>query len=179
MVDTLEDPDPMMMQAEMDNNNNGHSDNRRKEVVKALTNPPAEAKPLSSERSRQQSRRNEAPQLNGDEEDGLVCGRFPHMQICACDIQCSIALSEINLFEVYPGIVMGPYQAAFKTKQLIEMGVTHIVNATCREYTKREKHFKYLDIQIYDTHAEDAKKNFRITNRFIDEARKNQCKVLV
>ena len=109
MVDTLEDPDPMMMQAEMDNNNNGHSDNRRKEVVKALTNPPAEAKPLSSERSRQQSRRNDAPQLNGDEEDGLVCGRFPHMQICACDIQCSIALSEINLFEVYPGIVMGPY----------------------------------------------------------------------
>ena len=101
------------------------------------------------------------------------------MQICACDIQCSIALSEINLFEVYPGIVMGPYQAAFKTKQLIEMGVTHIVNATCREYTKREKHFKYLDIQIYDTHAEDAKKHFRIVNRFIEEARKNQCKVLV
>ena len=53
MVDTLEDPDPMMMQAEIDNNNNGHSDNRRKEVVKALTNPSAEAKPLSSERSRQ------------------------------------------------------------------------------------------------------------------------------
>ena len=69
---------------------------------------------------------------------------------------------------------MGPYQAAFKTKQLLELGVTHIVNATCREYTKREKHFKYLDIQIYDTHAEDAKKHFRITNRFIDEARKNQ-----
>ena len=75
---------------------------------------------------------------------------------------------------------MGPYQAAFKTKQLIELGVTHILNVTCREYTKRNKYFKYLDIHIYDTHSEDAKKNFRITNRFIDEARKNQdCKILV
>ena len=54
MVDTLEDPDPMMMQAEMDNNNY-NSDTRhseRREVVKTLTNPSAEAKPLSSERSR-------------------------------------------------------------------------------------------------------------------------------
>lgn len=75
---------------------------------------------------------------------------------------------------------MGPYQAAFKTKQLIELGVTHILNATCREYTKRNKYFKYLDVHIYDTHSEDAKKHFRITNRFIDEARKgNDCKVLV
>ena len=67
---------------------------------------------------------------------------------------------------------MGPYQSGFKTKQLLEMGVTHILNTTCREYTKRGKYFKYLDIHIYDTHSEDAKKHFRITNRFIDEARK-------
>lgn len=103
------------------------------------------------------------------------------MEVCACDIQCQIALREINLFEVYPGIVMGPYQAAFKTKQLIEMGVTHILNVTCREYTRREKYFKYLDINLYDTHSEDAKKHFRITNRFIDEARHsgNDSKILV
>ena len=80
---------------------------------------------------------------------------------------------------------MGPYQAAFKTKQLLEMGVTHILNATCREYTKRSNYFKYLDVQIYDTHSEDAKKHFRLTNRFIDEARKGnpsgvgESKVLV
>jgi hypothetical protein len=47
--------------------------------------------------------------INGDEENDIVCGRFPHMDVCACDIQCQIALREINLFEVYPGIVMGPY----------------------------------------------------------------------
>ncbi len=101
------------------------------------------------------------------------------MDVCACDIQCQIALREINLFEVYPGIVMGPYQAAFKTKQLVEMGVTHILNVTCREYTKRSKYFKYLDVQLYDTHSEYSKKHYRITNRFIDEARKKGNKVLV
>ena len=116
---------------------------------------------------------------NGDEEELVICGRFPHMDVCACDIQCQIALREINLFEVYPGILMGPYQAGFKTQQLIEMGVTHILNATCREYTKRPKYFKYLDIQLYDTHSEDAKKHFRITNRFIDDARNSGSKVLV
>ena len=74
---------------------------------------------------------------------------------------------------------MGPYQAGFKTKNLIDMGVSHVLNSTCREYMKRRKYFKYLDIQIYDAHNEDAKKNFRITNRFIDEARTQGGKILV
>ena len=40
---------------------------------------------------------------------------------------------------------------------------------SCKEYTKRTKYFKYLDIQILDQVGEDAEKFFRITNRFIDE----------
>ena len=88
-------------------------------------------------------------QYEGDEED-IICGRFPHLQVCACEINSQIALKEINLFQVYPGIYMGPFQAAFKTKDLIEKGVTHILNASCKEYTKRNKYFKYLDIPILD-----------------------------
>jgi protein-tyrosine phosphatase len=61
---------------------------------------------------------------------------------------------------------------------LIEAGVTHILNASCREYTKRSKYFKYLDVQIYDAHTENAKNHFRITNRFIEEGRR-EGKVLV
>lgn len=68
---------------------------------------------------------------------------------------------------------MGPFQAAFKTKDLIEKGVTHILNASCKEYTKRNKYFKYLDIPIQDEVGENAQKYFRITNRFIDEGIKN------
>ena len=64
---------------------------------------------------------------------------------------------------------MGPFQAAFKTKELVEKGVTHILNVSCKEYTKRTKYFKYLDVQILDQVGEDAEKFFRITNRFIDE----------
>jgi hypothetical protein len=43
---------------------------------------------------------------------------------------------------------MGPFQAAFKTKELIEKGVTHILNVSCKEYSKRSKYFKYLDLPI-------------------------------
>lgn len=91
-----------------------------------------------------------------NEEDEIVCGRFPHLDVCACDISCEHALKEINLFQVYPGIYMGPYQSAFKTQELIEKGVTHILNASCKEYTKRTKYFKYLDVNIIDEVGENA-----------------------
>ena len=68
---------------------------------------------------------------------------------------------------------MGPYQSAFKTQDLIEKGVTHILNASCKEYTKRSKYFKYLDVAVQDEVGENAQKFFRITSRFIDDAIKN------
>ena len=74
---------------------------------------------------------------------------------------------------------MGPFQSAFKTSDLIESGVTHILNVTCKAYTKRYRYFKYLDLHIYDEPQENAKKYFRITNRFINEALNNGGKVLV
>jgi len=79
---------------------------------------------------------------------------------------------------VIDGIFMGPYQSTFKTKELLENGVTHILNLSTKEYTKR-KYFTYLDIQIYDVHSEDAKRYFRITNWFIKEAWEIGGKVLV
>ena len=86
---------------------------------------------------------------NPDEEN-VICGRFPHLDVCACEHPCETAIPDITLFEVYNGIYMGPFQAAFKTGELIQHGVTHILNVTCKAYTKREKYFKYLDLQIYD-----------------------------
>ena len=110
------------------------------------------------------------PQIyEGDEED-IICGRFPHLQVCACEVNTALALKQITLFQVYPGIYMGPFQAAFKTKELIEKGVTHILNVSCKEYTKRSKYFKYLDVEVQDKVGENAQKFFRITNRFLDEA---------
>lgn len=114
---------------------------------------------------------------NGEEED-VTCGRFPHLDVCGCDIPCFIALKEIKLIEVFDGIFMGPFQAAFKTKELLENNVTHILNLSTKEFTKR-RFFKYLDINIYDNHVENARKWFRITNRFIKKARQDGGKVLV
>ena len=57
--------------------------------------------------------------------------------------------------------------------------MTHILNVSCKSYTKRDKYFKYLDLQIYDEPQEDAKKYFRITNRFINQALASGGKILV
>jgi dual specificity phosphatase 12 len=73
---------------------------------------------------------------------------------------------------------MGPYQAAFKTQDLIDKGVTHILNVSSKEYTKRSKYFKYLDIDVHDEVGENAAKFFRITNRFIEQGIK-QGSILV
>ena len=101
------------------------------------------------------------------------------MSVCACDIDCSIAIKQISLFEVYNGIFMGPLQSGFKTQALIDAGITHILNVTCKSYTLRSKYFKYLNLQVQDEKTEDAKKHFRATNRFIQEALDNGGKVLV
>jgi protein-tyrosine phosphatase len=74
---------------------------------------------------------------------------------------------------------MGPYQAAFKTKEMIDLGITHVLNVTCKAYTPRKKFFKYLNIDIHDDSKEDAKKHFRATNRFINECLAEGGKLLV
>ena len=74
---------------------------------------------------------------------------------------------------------MGPFQSAFKTGELIEAGITHILNVTCKAYTKRDRYFKYLDLHLYDEPQENAKKYFRITNRFINEALNSGGKILI
>lgn len=74
---------------------------------------------------------------------------------------------------------MGPFQSAFKTQELIDLGITHILNVTCKAYTPRSKLFQYYNLQIQDEKTEDAKKHFRATNRFIQEALDSGGKVLV
>ena len=74
---------------------------------------------------------------------------------------------------------MGPYQAAFKTKEMIDLGITHVLNVTCKAYAPRKKFFKYLNIDIHDDSKEDAKRHFRATNRFINECLAEGGKLLV
>jgi hypothetical protein len=61
----------------------------------------------------------------------------------------------------------------------LELGVTHILNVTCKEYTKRTKYFEYLNIDLRNNTEEDIKKFFRITNRFIKNAVSKRGKVFI
>ena len=114
-----------------------------------------------------------------NEEDEIYCGRFPHLSYCGCKIPCSISLNKINPIQMSDNIFVGSIECVFKIKQLISLKVTHILNVSCTEYSRRKKYFKYFDIYINDSHTENAIKFFKITNRFIDDAIKSDKKILI
>lgn len=114
-----------------------------------------------------------------NEEDLIVCGKFPHLNYCGCKFPCSLIMSKIQPIEVFENLFGGPIECAYKTKELLGKKITHILNLSCTEYYKRHKYFNYLDIFINDNHTENAIKFFKITNRFIDQAIKAGKRVLV
>ena len=113
------------------------------------------------------------------EEDEIFCGRFPHLTYCGCKIPCFLILPKIKLIELTNNIFVGPIESVYKTKELLSLGITHILNVSCTEYNKRNKYFQYYEIFINDNHTENAIKFFKITNRFIEEAVSNGKKILV
>lgn len=60
--------------------------------------------------------------------------------------------------------------SGLKARHLLDFGITHILNVSCKEYTKKEHYFKYCTIDLRNTTEEDAKKFFRLSNRFIKDA---------
>jgi hypothetical protein len=68
---------------------------------------------------------------------------------------------------VIEGVYLCGFAAGLATKFLLAKGITHILNVTATEYTKRTKYFKYLTLDVFNNSDEDIKKHFRITNRFI------------
>jgi len=113
------------------------------------------------------------------EEDEIYCGRYPHLNYCGCKFPCSLTLDRIKPIKLTDNIYIGPIECAYKTKELLSIKITHILNVSCTAYCRRSKYFKYLDIYIGDNHTENAIKSFKITNRFIDEAVKSNQKILI
>ena len=104
--------------------------------------------------------------------NNFLCGRFPHMKYCLCNPPCSDSVPQAVFTEVFDKIFIGPIEAAYKLRELKAKGVTHVLNISCTYYTKRPR-VHYLDIDIHDSLSENIKKHFRITNRYIDEARRD------
>lgn len=112
------------------------------------------------------------------EEDEIFCGRFPHLKYCGCKYPCSVILKFIKPIEVSELILAGSIECAYKTKDLIQSKISHVLNVSCTDYNKR-KYFKYLDIFINDNHTENAIKFFKLTNRFIETAINKGEKILI
>ena len=81
-----------------------------------------------------------------NEEENILCGRFPHLTYCGCKYPCAITLTRIKPILIIDHIYVGPIECAFKTKELLSLKITNILNVSCTEYNKRTKYFKYLDI---------------------------------
>eukprot|EP00826_Nyctotherus_ovalis_P014040 TRINITY_DN13870_c0_g3_i1.p1 TRINITY_DN13870_c0_g3~~TRINITY_DN13870_c0_g3_i1.p1 ORF type:complete len:161 (+),score=33.29 TRINITY_DN13870_c0_g3_i1:365-847(+) len=94
------------------------------------------------------------------------------MKYCLCTPPCSDAVPPATCTEVFDRIFIGPIESAYKLRELRTKGITHVLNVSCVYYTKRPK-LHYLDVDVHDSLSENIRKNFRITNRYIDEARKD------
>ncbi|CAD8172813.1 unnamed protein product [Paramecium pentaurelia] len=113
----------------------------------------------------------------GEEEEDIVCLRFPHLSFCPYNYQSQ--LKETLFVEIQPGIYLCGFAMGLWTKFLLQKAVTNVLNLTSMEYTKRTKYFKYLNIDVHNTSDEDIKKHFRISNRFIRETLLQKGKVLI
>lgn len=80
-------------------------------------------------------------------------------------------LNEYIPEEIVPGVLIGLFYSTLNTKKLLELGITHVLNVSSNEYTKRTDYFKYMNIDVYNNQDEDIKKHFRRTNRFIIEVK--------
>lgn len=108
-------------------------------------------------------------------EEQFVCFRYTHLSYCPCNGDCTP--TGRSIVEVTPGVFVGPLQAAFATRELTELKITHIVNAACTEYSRRPQ-FSYLNIPVYDM-EDNIAQFFRMSNNFISQALASGGKVLV
>ncbi|XP_011161895.1 serine/threonine/tyrosine-interacting protein isoform X1 [Solenopsis invicta] len=91
-----------------------------------------------------------------------------------------------HMQEVIPGVFLGPYSAASRSKlqSLLHHGITHIV---CVRHTIEANlirpnfpnNFKYLVLEIADTKTENIIQHFKRVKIFIDEALNMGGRVLV
>lgn len=108
-------------------------------------------------------------------EEQFVCFRYTHLPYCPCNGDCTP--TGRSIVEVTPGVFVGPLQAAFATRELTELKITHIVNAACTEYSRRPQ-FSYLNIPVYDM-EDNISQFFRMSNNFISQALSTGGRVLV
>jgi len=116
--------------------------------------------------------------LYNGEEENFICARFPHLKFCACGVD-HYEMRNQPPIEIFSGVFISTMYQSLYSKNLLKLGITHVLNLSAMEFTKRSHYFEYLNLDIFDTHDEDIKKHFRISNRFIAEALQNGGKVLI
>lgn len=87
--------------------------------------------------------------------------------------------SNFEINEIVPGVFISDFSSACETDKLKDMGITHIVTAISGVNEMYPDLFKYHTIDICDRKYYDIKKHFNSCAEFIDDAIKQNGKVLV
>lgn len=104
-----------------------------------------------------------------------ICWRFPESPICGCTRPCRQAVSNSKIFEIIPGLFVGPAVTAFRHQYLYETkNIRSILNVSREKYSinKNKYQFKYLQINIDDDVNQDILKYFDTAIKFIDNGLK-------
>eukprot|EP01083_Nonionella_stella_P240934 841785_1 len=116
---------------------------------------------------------------NKMDKDNPICWRFPQLSICGCTRPCRESVQTVQIFEIIPGLFVGPVHGAYKHAYLKDKNIKKILNISNEKYYKNEKWFEYLQIDIEDAIASQIIKYFKTTNKFIDDALSSQQGVYV
>ena len=118
---------------------------------------------------------------NNNDKSGYnpICWRFPQLMQCGCTRPCRLAVKTVKIFEIIPGLYVGPVHGAYKHKYLYDKNVRYILNVSNEKYVQNDKLFKYLQIKIEDAVTTEIIKYFKETNKFIENALSNKEGVYV
>lgn len=87
-----------------------------------------------------------------NDEENLICPRFPHLKFDDSAID-GMPIKPVSTYvpeEVVKGVFLGNFYTALNIKCLLELGVTHVLNLSSQEYSKRTHYFNYMTIDVYN-----------------------------
>lgn len=94
-------------------------------------------------------------------------------------IMCSYNNNIFEANEIIDGIYIGNINSVYDVKKIKELGITHIISVLAGFIPPFTNDFNYLVLNALDTINTDMSKNFKSTNKFIDDALENYGKVLI
>eukprot|EP00658_Telonema_sp_P-2_P066061 TRINITY_DN55175_c0_g1_i2.p1 TRINITY_DN55175_c0_g1~~TRINITY_DN55175_c0_g1_i2.p1 ORF type:complete len:264 (+),score=30.71 TRINITY_DN55175_c0_g1_i2:123-914(+) len=99
------------------------------------------------------------------------CMRWPGTNFCTCRVACELASLEDDPTQVAPGVYLGSIIAAWNVQRLRELGVTHILDISRKQYHRHQDDFEYKVVgDCKDNPKSNISRYFGEVTEWIQEA---------